>query len=104
MFPQKPALETPAVGRLQNLPKEFTKSSCNSLYGFIVWVVQNRVIEVTDQAADALLLRARNRVVGRVEIRHQTAGESLHTALHEAPFAGLGMDVTHSPPCRKNPQ
>src|SRR5436853_246483 len=103
MFPQKPALETPAVGRLQNLPKEFAKCSCNSLYGFIVWVVQNRVIEVTDQVEDALLLRARNRVVGRVEIRHQNAGESLESALHQAPFAGLGIEVNHFTPCRKNP-
>src|SRR5882762_6618436 len=103
MFPQKPGPETPAVGRLHNLPKEFGKCSCNSLYGFIVWVVQDRVIEVTDQVKYALLLRARNRIVGRIEIRHQTARESLQGALCEIPFAGLGIEVDDFTPSSKNP-
>src|ERR1700751_2188220 len=52
---------------------------------------------------DALLLRARNRVVGRIKIRHQNAAESLQSSLHEAPFAGLGIEVDYFTPCCQNP-
>jgi hypothetical protein len=37
---------------------------------FVVWVVQDRLIEVSHQVKKALLLRTRQRIVCGVEIRH----------------------------------
>ena len=51
----------------------------------------------------ALLLWARNRVVGRVEIGYQNTLEPIQSALHQAPFARLRVKVDHFPERCKHP-
>src|SRR5947199_8810294 len=61
MLAQKPTPKAPAIGRFHDVLKEFGKRRRNSLYAMIVWVVQDRIIQVKY----ALLLWARNGIVGR---------------------------------------
>src|SRR5258708_27247388 len=103
MFPQEQAFETPSVDGLHDAPKKFGKRRHDLLYAFVVWVVQDSVIEVTHQVEQALLLRAWNRVVGRVEIRYQNPLEPIQSALHQAPFACLRVKIDHFAERGKNP-
>ena len=61
MLAQKPTPKAPAIGRFHDVLKEFGKRRRNSLYAMIVWVVQDRIIQVKY----ALLLWALNGIVGR---------------------------------------
>ena len=51
----------------------------------------------------ALLLGARNCIVGRIEIRDQDTSEPRQSTLRETPFAGVGVEVDYFTPRRENP-
>jgi len=48
MLAQKPTPKAPAIGCFHDVLKEFGKRRRNSLYAIIVWVVQDRIIEISD--------------------------------------------------------
>jgi len=81
MFSQEPAFETPPVSALHDAPKQLGKCRRNRFYAPVVWVIQHSVIEVTHQVEQAFLLRARNGVVGRVEIGYQNTLEPIQSPL-----------------------
>jgi len=51
----------------------------------------------------ALLLWARNGIVGRVEIGDQDTSEPRQSALYETPFASVGVEVDYFTPRCENP-
>src|ERR1700730_5727413 len=103
MFPQEQTLEAPSVDGFHDSPKKLGKRRRDALHVFVVWVVEDGVIEVTHQVEQALLLCAWNGIVGCVEIGYQNALKPFQRALHHVPLARLRVKVDHFAECCKHP-
>ena len=74
-------------------PQERPERAGDRLEFRVERVVQQLLVHVPHQVDQALLLRAREGVVGRVEVRHQHAAEVLEQLGQEVPLPGRPVQV-----------
>ena len=85
-------LQPTTVDGLHDPLQQIRERQGDGLHLLVERVVQNRVVEISHEVHQAFLLRARNGLVGRVEVGHQDAPEILQQLPDDLGLAAFGDD------------
>jgi hypothetical protein len=89
---EKLPLQAPTVDSLHDAPQELSKTCRHLLEFFVIWIVQNGLIDVPHQMEQAFLLRARQRIVCRIEVGHQNTPKSLESLARQLTLTRFGVE------------
>src|SRR2546423_6909970 len=85
--------EAELVDRVDDRLQDGNERLCERLQALVERIVEEVVVNIPREVNEALLLRARDRVVSRVEVRNQHASESVEQFQQDGPLPGWGVGV-----------